>query len=198
MSGPGESCNQEYALMHTHTHAHTRSDIHGCVCSYTCTLWGTWQVLGPGSEVWGGPGGSWGSSLCLVSVGAAGEEQVCVPDVCLCVPALPSCRARVGGWLGGGDPTAPGPRGQRGQSQKHGWLPTQPERRGGMSDCGGLPVCCTVTSARGGAVLCLAGPRSPRGLASGCRELGREALSLHVATQPHPDGPPPPPPTHQD
>lgn len=74
-------------------------------------------------------------------------------------------------------------------------LPTQPERQGGMSDCGRLPMCCAVASARGGregggAVLCLAGPGSPRGVASGCWELGWEAPSLHVTVQSHPDGPP--------
>lgn len=154
MSGPGESCNQEHTLMHTHTHAHTRSHIPGCVCSHTRTLWGTWRVLGPGGGVWGGPGGSWGSSLCLVSVGAAGEEQVCARPMCACVWLLYPAAGL--GWAGGwgGCPTAPGPRGQRGQSQKHGWLPTQPERRGGMSDGGGLPMCCAVTSAWGGRLCC--------------------------------------------
>lgn len=35
------------------------------------------------------------------------------------------------------------------RSQKHGWLPIRPERRGSMSDCAGLSVCCAGASARG-------------------------------------------------
>lgn len=126
MSGPGESCNQEYTLTHTHTHTHTRSHILGCVCSYTRTLWGTWQVLGPGGGVWGGPGGSWGSSVCLVSVGAAGEEQVCVRLMCACVWLLYPAAGL--GWAGGwrwGVSHCPRPTGPEGP-EPEAWLAAHP------------------------------------------------------------------------
>ena len=69
-------------------------------------------------------------------------------------------------------------------------LPTQPERQGGMSDCSRLPVCCAMASAQGATGLCCAwpGPGLPRGVASGCWELGWEAPSLHVTVQSHPEG----------
>lgn len=86
------------------------------------------------------------SGLC----GAPWEGQWCVPDVCLCVAASLNCR----------DPWGAGGlqilllQAHRVRSQKHGWLPTQPERQGSMSDCGKLPVCCAEASARGGRLRC--------------------------------------------
>lgn len=70
----------------THTRMRTEAHAHRDGCAHTSyMLWGTWQVPGPGSMSGVGPGSR------LVSVRAAGEKQVCVPDACLCVAALPSC-----------------------------------------------------------------------------------------------------------
>ena len=63
---------------------------------------------------------------------------------------------------------------------------------GGDPDCelGGKREARRGGGGGGWAVLCLAGPGSPRGVASGCWEFGWEAPSLHVTVQSHPDGPP--------
>lgn len=119
------------------------------------------------------------SGLC----GAPWEGQWCVPDVCLCVAASLNCR----------DPWGAGGlqilllQAHRVRSQKHGWLPTQPERQGSMSDCGKLPVCCAEASARGGRLRCAwLGQGGPGAWPLAAGNLGGGAPSLHVAAQPHP------------
>lgn len=112
-------------------------------------------------------------TCCMVSEGVTGEGQgLCL--MCVCVWLLYKLRGPLG-WRTGGRGMSwthcPRPTGQRGQ--KHGWLPTRPERWGGMCGCSSLPVCCAMASARGGkAVLCLAGLEWLRDLASGFWELG--------------------------
>lgn len=165
-----QACTQTHTLCF-HTHAHM------CTC---------------GSALrWQSPGRAWDSwhLSCLVSVGTAGEGQGRVPDVCLRVAALPSCRA-LRGWGRGVRISTAQAHGDR--SQKHGWLPIQPERWGGMSDWRAACVLCRGVVCTGcKAVLCLAGPGSSRSLAYGCWELGWRASSLHVAAQPHPASLPP-------
>lgn len=75
--------------IHARTHTRMRTEAHahrdGCLIHHTCS-----GELGRSQDLVACLG--WGLGVvCLVSVRAAGEKQVCVPDACLCVAALPSC-----------------------------------------------------------------------------------------------------------
>lgn len=84
--------------IHARTHARAHRRMH---TGMDVLIHRTWSgELGRSRDLVACLGGAWESSLCLVSVRAAGEKQVCVPDACLCVAALPSCRAWFWGAAG--------------------------------------------------------------------------------------------------
>lgn len=110
------------------------------VCPHSVHALG--NLAGPRTHgVWGG---ARELSLCLVSVRAAGEKQVCLTRVCV-VAALPSC----GAWLSGAGSHCPRPPRTEGPEA---WLGCPPNLRGRAAclTVGRLPVCCAVASARGG------------------------------------------------
>lgn len=141
----------ETAIKNTSTHTDMRRHAHACTHTHCVSIhMHTHARVGllPGGRVWGGSKTA-GVRPVWSLWGPLGRARV-VCLMCVCVWLLHPAQGPLG-VVGCEDPNASGPRVR---SQKHGWLPIQPKRRGSMPDCAGLSVCYARASARGGRLCC--------------------------------------------